>query len=344
MTSNLPSQMGPPPFVTPDLPGIGGSIKAEPAHFVVEEIPLYQPSGDGPHLFLRISREGMTTRQLADGLADVFGLPRREVGFAGLKDKEARTVQAFSLYLPGVAPQEAARQVADKLPVQVLEAAMHNNKLKTGHLLGNRFLVLLSGVEPGAEEKARAIGQALAQRGLPNFYGHQRFGMEADNAQRGRQALLDRGPRDKWLRKLLLSAWQAALFNYWLAQRMERGDFARLLFGDLAKKTETGGMFTVEDVAVDQGRLDAGELTYTGPMYGKKMRWPNDQAREYEERVLEAEGVDQVQLKKAGLMGSRRAARLMIAGLQISPADGGLVFSFALPKGSYATVLMREFS
>ncbi len=338
-----PSQSGPLPFITPELPGVGGALKAEPAHFVVREIPLYLPEGSGPHLYLRLAREGMTTRQVADDLARLFDLPRKEVGFAGLKDKQARATQYFSLPLAGVSPEEAAKRVSGELGLEVLEAARHANKLKTGHLLGNRFTLLLSGVGPEALEPAQAVAAALAERGLPNFYGAQRFGMDGDNAVQGRGALLGRGPRDKWLRKLLLSAWQAALFNTWLVRRLERGQFARLMGGDMAKKTDTGGMFTVEDVAVEQARLEAGELTYTGPMFGKKMRWPGEPAASYEREILAAEEVTEGDLKKARLMGSRRVARLRLDDLSIEPAPGGLGFSFSLPKGSYATVVMREF-
>ncbi len=341
--SPLPSEMGPPPFIAPELPGVGGSLKAEPAHFVVEEIPLYLPEGVGPHLYVRLSREGMTTRALADRLAQLFDVERGEVGFAGLKDKQARAVQTFSLPLAALTLEQAAQRIVGELPVKLLDGGRHQNKLQTGHLLGNRFTILVSGVGPGALATAQAVAAAIAQRGLPNFYGSQRFGLHGDNAAQGRRALLERGPRDKWLRKLLLNAWQAALFNAWLARRMQRGDFARLVGGDLAKKTDTGGMFTTDEAALEQPRLDAGQITYTGPMFGKKMRWPNEPAASYEREILEDEGVDQAALKKSGLMGSRRAARLRVEGLGISEAPEGLVFSFSLPKGSYATVLLREF-
>jgi tRNA pseudouridine13 synthase len=339
-----PSQQGPPPFITPEFAGIGGVLKAEPAHFLVEEIPLYLPAGSGPHLYLLLAREGMTTRRVADDLAALFGLERGEVGFAGLKDKQARAVQYFSLPLSGITPEQAAQRVRGELGLEVLQAAFHQNKLKTGHLLGNRFVLLLSGVGPGALEQARAVASALGERGLPNFYGAQRFGREGDNAAQGRAALLGKGPRDKWLRKLLLSAWQAALFNAWLARRMARGYFDRLMGGDLAKKTDTGGMFTVEDPAAEQPRLDAGRITYTGPMFGKKMRWPGEPAASYERELLAEEGVGEAELKKARLMGARRAARLVLDELNIEPVPGGLRFSFSLPKGSYATVVMREFT
>ncbi len=335
------------PLITPELAGIGGRIKAEPAHFVVEELPLYEPSGHGGHLYLRLEREGMTTREVVQALAREFGLAQGEVGYAGLKDKEARCIQTFSLPLGTLDEAEAARRVSEGLGLKVHLARRHTNKLKRGHLLGNRFQVLVSGVEPGALERAQAVAAALARRGLPNYFGAQRFGTAGDNAEAGRRALKGRGPRQKWLRKLLLSAFQSELFNRWLARRVARGDFQRLLAGDIAKKTDTGGLFQVEDPAAEQPRLDRGEITYTGPIYGYKMRAAGDEAGEREAEVLADEGVTPQDFKRAGLKGSRRPARLLPGPIQISPHPQGqaegLWFSFALPKGSYATTLLREF-
>ena len=95
------------PFITADLPGTGGRLKAEPAHFIVEEIPLYEAGGSGAHLYISLTREGWTTRRVADALADLFAVSRRDVGFAGLKDRNARCTQTFSL--PGLATSSCRR-------------------------------------------------------------------------------------------------------------------------------------------------------------------------------------------------------------------------------------------
>ncbi|KMY69098.1 hypothetical protein AAU61_06155 [Desulfocarbo indianensis] len=335
------------PLITPGLIGIGGRIKEDPSHFVVEELPLYEPQGQGPHLYLRIERQGMTTRDLVQALAREFGLDANEIGYAGLKDKEARCIQTFSLPSASLAEEEAARRVEESLGLAVHLAKRHQNKLKRGHLLGNRFRVLVSGVGPEALPCARAVAQELNQRGLPNYFGAQRFGLAGDNAEAGRRALKSKGPRPKWLRALLLSAFQSDLFNRWLAQRIGEGDFERLLKGDIAKKTDTGGLFEVEDPAREQERLQQGAISYTGPIYGHKMRYAQDEAGEREKELLAAEGVSQEELKRAGLKGSRRLARLLPGTIEItaSPQNEapGLWFSFALPKGSYATTLLREF-
>ncbi len=348
METICPPQTLAPPFITPELAGIGGELKRSPAHFVVDELPLYEPCGQGEHIYLGLRREGWTTRALQQHLARVFGLREDDVGYAGLKDKQARTTQTFSLRLPLLDPQEALRRAVAELgaltpPVEALWARRHGNKLKSGHLLGNRFRVVVSDPLPGALETAGLVARAIQERGLPNYFGPQRFGKYGDNASQGRQALLGRGPREKWLRRLLLSAWQAELFNDWLARRVREGIFARLIMGDVAKKTDTGGLFTVEAPALEQPRLERGEITYTGPIYGGKMLWAADEAGERERRLLAEQGLAEEALRRAGLSGSRRVARLALEGLSMGLDDQDLAFEFALPKGSYATTVLREF-
>jgi tRNA pseudouridine13 synthase len=336
------------PFITPELPGIGGVIKLRPEHFRVEELPLYLPVGQGEHLYLVLEREGWNTRDLAKRLAAVFAVAEDAVGHAGLKDKQAWVRQTFSVQVQGLEPEAARARAAAALgrldpPVSVVSAARHGNKLKAGHLLGNRFQVVVSQLGDQAEARAQAVAHALQHRGLANYFGPQRFGRQGDNPAQGRAILAGRGPREKWLRKLLLSAWQSEVFNQWLARRVEDGDFARLLPGDLAKKTDTGGLFIVEDLEAETPRMERREITYTGPLMGAKLRWAEAEAGRRERAALEAAGVDEVQLKKAGLQGGRRPARIWPQGLSIAPHPEGLVFAFLLPKGAYATTLLREF-
>ena len=332
-----------PPFITADLPGIGGEIKAEPAHFVVEELPLYEPAGEGEHVYVRLVREGWTTRALQSRLAGLFGLRDVDVGCAGLKDRQARVAQTFSLLLHDVDEATVARCIEEDLPVEVEWVRRHRNKLRVGHLLGNRFQIVVLHPEPDGLARARVVASALETRGIPNYYGTQRFGMRGDNAQRGREVLEGRGSRKRWLKRFLLSAYQSALFNTWLAGRIERGWFEQLLTGDVAKKTDTGGLFEVADAAVERPRFERGEITYTGPIYGAKMRWPSGEPGELERQVMEAAAVTTEMLRQARLDGSRRPARLLLADLGIEPHPDGLRFTFTLPKGAYATTVLREF-
>lgn len=337
------TQTQPPPFITAELPGIRGEIKAEPAHFVVEEIPLYEPMGEGEHVYVCLTREGWTTRALQQQLAGLFDLREVDVGCAGLKDKHARVTQTFSLLLRDADEATVARRIQEALPVEVAWARRHRNKLRRGHLLGNRFRIVVLHPEPEAMARAEVVAQALQTHGLPNYYGVQRFGIDGDNAQRGREVLLGRGPRERWLKRFLLSAYQAALFNAWLTERIGRGWFERLLTGDIAKKADTGGLFEVMDAEVELPRFQRREITYTGPIYGARLWWASGEPGELERGVLEAVEVTTEMLRRARLDGSRRPARLSLDDLKIEPHSDGLLFTFTLPKGAYATTVLREF-
>ncbi|MGD2177466.1 MAG: tRNA pseudouridine(13) synthase TruD [Anaerolineae bacterium] len=332
------------PYITADLSGVGGAIKVEPADFVVEEIPLYEASGEGQHVYVRLTREGWTTRALERELAEIFNLRDVDVGCAGRKDKHARTTQTFSLSLPNVDGSTVGRRIEENLPVEVVWVQRHHNKIRAGHLLGNRFRILVRGPELDALPQAKAIGRALREQGLPNFYGPQRFGREGDNAERGRQILVTgRGPRKRWLRRLLLQAYQSALFNTWLVRRIEHGWFGRLLIGDVAKKRDTGGLFEVKDAQTERQRFERDEITYTGPIYGSRMWWAAGRPGELEREVLEEADVTEEMLDRANLSGSRRRASLLLDDLEVESHPDGLLLTFSLPKGSYATMVLREF-
>ena len=176
------------------------------------------------------------------------------------------------------------------------------------------------------------------------YFGAQRFGREGDNAVRGKQILLGKNRQRGWLRRLLLSAYQSQLFNDWLAARIAAQTWPGLLEGDVVRKTESGGQFVVSDLTGEAARLAAGEIELTGPIYGAKMKAAEGEAARLEQEILEQAGVNLGTLKKNGLEGTRRAASLLPADMQIEAiAEGALRFTFFLPKGAYATVVLREF-
>lgn len=345
------------PAVTPDLPGVGGSLRLSPESFIVEEVPLYEASGEGTHLYVRITRENQTTRDLQLALESLFGLPRGSVGFAGLKDKAARTTQTFSIptramdpaLAAGVAAEMAAR-IAGALPVTVESAKFHTNKLKIGHLLGNRFQIAIHDVTPSLErepgvalDRARAVCERLRATGLPNYFGPQRFGGGGDNALAGWEILTgQRRVGDSWLRKLLISAYQSHLCNVYLARRVEGGWFSRIMRGDVAKKHATGGIFLVEDATVEQPRFDAGEISYTAPIFGSKMRRSAYESAELENGVEAETGITDVQWRRAHTEGTRRMGRLLIPDLAVIEDGPRLICRFFLPKGGFATTVLAE--
>ncbi len=339
-----PFPVNPLPYVTPELPGIGGRLKADPAQFVVEEIPLYEPCGQGEHVYVRITRQGWTTHDLAKRLAALFGLKDIHVGVAGLKDKHALSTQTISLTIHGVSEAEVAARIAGELPVQVLWARRHGNKLKRGHLLGNRFRIVVMQPAKDCLERSQSIAEALGERGVPNFYGPQRFGATGDNAEKGLEIVRGKRPRKAWLTRFLTGAFQAGLFNAWLVERMQRGWYPRLLAGDIAKKAGSGALFQVADLAAELPRFQAREIGYTGPIYGEKLLWAAGEPGDLERAVLARAELDERALGRAKLPGTRRPGRLFLPDLAIRKPDfHGLEFEFSLPKGAYATTVLREF-
>lgn len=355
------------PMLTADLPGIGGVLKSQPADFVVEEIPAYQPCGDGEHLFLWIEKTNFPADELGRHLATALGIAPRELGTAGLKDTHAVTRQFVSV------PRrvESRLHAIDTEGIRLLNATPHQNKLRTGHLRGNRFQVLVrdvvgwsaagglpdqkaDGQECPSYNAALTIAERLRQTGVPNYYGSQRFGNKNSTLKLGLKLLTEarsgsdaeaRKPNRRFLHRLALSAAQSWLFNNVLAERLQEGLLDRVMLGDIMQKCESGGIFDVRDVAVEQPRFEARETVITGPMFGPKMKAALHESAAREQRVLAASGVTLDGFRRFGQLaeGTRRPMLIWPGDLQVRETPDGLLFEFSLPSGAYATVVLREF-
>ena len=308
------------PYLTPEFPGIGGAIKQRPEDFFVQEVPLYEPSGEGEHVYAEIQKVGLTTFDAINRIARFLDIASRDIGYAGLKDARAITRQVLSI--PGTTPEII---MGLKLPDLTIQwAARHVNKLRLGHLAGNRFAVKVRDVTPTDVVKLKPIVDVLHRRGVPNYFGEQRFGRRGNNDQLGAallagdnvkllklllgspdpaiddaqtlgaRAAFERHeneqamhlyPRshgmerrilarlmkthkpaaavravDQKIRRLWVSSLQSRLFNDVLARRLTAGTIDRLIEGDLAMKHDNGACFTVEDVAKEQPRCEAGTV------------------------------------------------------------------------------------
>lgn len=331
--------------LTEDLPGTGGQLKALPDDFIVEEIPAYPASGEGTHLFLTVEKRGITTQEMVRRIARELGVSPDDVGVAGQKDRQAVARQVISV--PAGDVRKAANLVLDGL--RVLDAARHQNKLRTGHLRGNRFIITLRDVAADAESRARAILGVLGGSWLPNRFGPQRFGMRGDNAEAGAQILLGKKQEyDRFRRRFLISAFQSRLFNDYLDGRMAEGLLHRVIDGDVMQRWETGGVFVSvsQDLAFNQSRLEMRQIVPTGPMFGHKMfaPGPGSPSAKREQALLEGSGVDPAVFDQFGklAMGTRRPLLVRIEGISARQNGDCLTLSFALPSGSYATVLLDE--
>lgn len=285
-------------------PGAGGTWKASPEDFQVTEIPLVTPTGAGEHQWFRIEKVGRTTLDVVDALARAAGVRPDAVGYAGLKDRFARTVQDFTVQL--------GREVRELPPgVRILERGRTQKRLRTGQLVGNRFALF---VRDGDAAVARARLARLVETGMPNYYGTQRVGGSAPSE--GKAILCGRGPRLRHNQlKFVLSAYQSLLFNRVLAARSR----ARL-----------------------DGDLDEDGIP-TGPMFGPTMLQPTGDALALEQRILDAEGLPPDAWSRFDKLtqGTRRKLWVPV-GAELEEAEGGFWLRFQLPAGSYATELLEE--
>jgi tRNA pseudouridine13 synthase len=230
-----------------------------------------------------------------------------------------------------------------------LNVSRHGNKLKPGHLHGNRFRILVRGAAADAGERMAPLVERLRRDGLANFYGAQRFGRDGETVLLGLALLRGepppgRGRVNPFLRKLALSAAQSALFNHCLACRMADGLLRRVLPGDVMARWPFGGMFVAEDVVREQARLEARETVPAGPMFGRKMFRAAGEATSREEKTLQDAGLTLPAFGAFGklLSGTRRHNLVYVDDLTASVEAEGVRLTFTLPAGSYATVLLRE--
>ena len=304
----------------------------EPADFIVEEELAYSPCGEGEHLFVRFTKTGLTTEEAVKRLA---GNKARDAGIAGYKDKHGITTQWISIPLRISEPIPTFEESDDLV---VLEAKRHAHKLRRGHAKANRFRIVVRGASISIAQIALA---RLRERGVPNRFGQQRFGIDGDNAQRALAFIRGeaRPPRGRRTRDLLISALQSEVFNRIVEMRIARGLWMCAIEGDVMVKHASGGMFTVTDVEAETPRVAALEISPTGLMPGRR----TEIATSLEREAIEACGLLQDDLLKMST-GTRRMLRYPLpAGARVEPVEENVYrLDVALPSGAFATVVLDE--
>jgi len=401
------------PYLTADIPGTGGVIKQSPDEFLVEERPLYQPEGHGEHLFLWIEKRGVSTFDVVRKIASVCGVSPREVAYAGLKDVKAVARQYICV---SNVPEDKLRNLAFD-DFRVLDVKRHPRKLRIGHLAGNYFRLSVHGTEKDSFGRAREILGALEKRGVPNFYGPQRFGAQGRNVVVGRALVTERyhraiqglfapcraeegsgvnegrkyaysGDYERSLRlfpesfiperrmaialreaglavrgggatrgelarvlraipkrylEFYVSALQAFLFDEVL--KLRYGSLDKVLAGDYAWIHAKECVFLVEDAAAESDRAARLEISPSGPIFGYRVPYAKGEPGEIEWRVLRKAHLlprhfhMRIGLKNKGV---RRPMRVPLAEVSLEPIDDGFTIGLALPKGAYATTVLRE--
>ena len=335
-------------------------FKQSPRDFVVEEIPLYEFSGEGEHLILFVRKKSLATPEMIGIIARYLGIKNKEIGYAGLKDKHAMTKQYISLHKK----YEEALEGFNHDGIKIISKTYHNNKLRIGHLKGNRFYIKVKKVNPTSAAKIDEALKSISKAGMPNFFGYQRFGNDGDNHILGEKLAKgeakERNPRVK---KLLINAYQSHLFNLWLSRRLEinslvssfkveeietllnlpNGEVAKmktqehafkLMSGDIMEHYPYGKLFEFEGDAKDLTRFNERDISVTGLLCGKKVKMSGGSAGEIEKDFDDTINAD----------GARRFAWIYPTEIEgrFKPVEAHYEMNFTLPKGSYATVLIEE--
>lgn len=328
-------------------------FRVEHDDFKVDEILGFSLSGEGEHLCLHIEKRGENTRWVAKLLAEYFGVDEMAIGYCGLKDRRAVTRQWFSVHLPNTS--DVSVQGISTSEFQVLESCRHHKKLRRGMHQGNSFVIRLRQVQ-GAWDDLEIRLQSVAEQGVPNYFGEQRFGIDAGNLteadsllrnqygsdrnpdqRRGSGKKRGRGRRGSPRGGMYLSAARSYLFNLVLAEHVKLPEWV-----SITKNAPT----------------DAFE-TATGPMWGRGRSNAPESVREFEQSVLSDWQDWTNALEFSGLQQERRSLLLMPEGLRWKwfaseglsikdefplneelPQD--LEVSFLLPTGTFATSVLRE--
>lgn len=321
-------------------PNARGRIKAVPEDFVVSEQLGFEPEGKGQHLLLRVRKRSANTEWVARRLARVVGIPVREVGFAGLKDRHSVSEQWFSLTMPLDAGIPDFAPCAEEF--EVIAVTRHTRKLKRGGLKANRFEIRVTQLQ-GDEEELRERLRAISRAGVPNYFGPQRFGVDANNLRLAHLLLVE-GERikDRSRRAFAYSAARSFLFNLVLSRRVKEESWERFIPGDVANLDGTRSTFTVaEPDSTLRARLERMDIHPTGPLWGAGLSQAEDQALSLEQSECGghplARGLEGTKLRSA-----RRSLRLPVREFQWSVEPGVLKLSFCLAAGGYATSVLRE--
>ena len=321
---------------------VRGRVRACAGDFQVTELPMVEPAGEGEHAWLLVRKREENTATVAGRLAQLAGVPLRQVGYAGLKDRNAVTEQWFSVHLPGRADPDWRALESDR--ITLLQHTRHTRKLRRGALRGNAFRLRLRGLSGDVDGLQSRLQQVAAQ-GVPNYFGEQRFGRGGSNLVTAAR-LFDgsAGRLSRHQRGLVLSAARAFLFNRVLGVRVAAGNWNRLLPGEAVQLAGSHSFFVADTLDAElERRLQGHDIHPSGPMSGKGEPPVTGACRQLEDDCLEP-FADWVQgLAAAGLKQERRALRVVPGNAAWSwPQADELLLEFSLPAGCYATSVLRE--
>ncbi len=318
-----------------------GQFRTQAQDFIVEEQMDIALTGTGEHLWVQVCKTDSNTDWVATQLGRAAGIAGKEVGYAGLKDRHAVTTQWFSLQLPGKADPDFSALPPE---IEILQQCRHDRKLRRGAHTGNRFVLTLRECS-GDFTQAAQVCEQIAQGGIPNYYGEQRFGHHNGNVSKAERWFNGSlRPKNRSLSSIYLSAARSWVFNAILAQRVRNGTWNQRVAGDIFMFDNSNAWFADDNSDALNARLSALEIHPTGALWGR-----GTLATQADTLTVETAQVAQFPdlcagLERNGLQQERRALRIKVRDLQLETVDDTtLRLQFALPASAYATVVLNEF-
>jgi len=313
-------------------------LRATPEDFLVQEWLGWEADGAGDHLLLKVRKRGANTLWIAKQLARLAKIDPRDVGFAGLKDRDAVAEQSFTVPARSALGESWVGVGGEGF--EVIAAARHRRKLKRGALKGNDFKITLRGFSGDPQVLEQRL-QAIAAAGVPSYFGPQRFGRDAGNLRTALAWFSDGvAPTDRWQRGFALSAARAAIFNSVVARRVSDGTWNRLLPGEIVNLDGSGSVFVAEAVdAALEARCAGLDIHPTGPLWGRESDRP---VPALEAEVVADHDVLARGLSKAGLEAERRALRIRVDRLAWTIEGEVVQLRFRLFRGAFATAVLHE--
>jgi tRNA pseudouridine13 synthase len=323
---------------------ITANFKTVVEDFVVDERLPFELSGAGEHAWLHIQKRNCNTDWVAKLLAKAAGVRSRCVGFAGMKDRHGLTTQWFSVHLPGI--EDPDWSVIESDEIRILETKRHRRKLRRGALKENRFHIVLRNISSANEGVKKLVDQRcqrIAEQGVPNYFGEQRFGHQLGNLASAAEMFTNKSlrlPRNK--KSIYLSAARSWLFNNILSQRVEQGLWNQRVTGDVFMLDGKKACFWDDESPDLEDRLNKGEIHPTAVLWGEGPLVSKGLVAEQENRVVDAHPVFRDGLCEFKVQQMRRSMRVIPSDMVWELRGDELTLAFNLPSGSYATMVLRE--
>ena len=323
------------------VPKAKAKLKAQPQHFQVREDLGYELSGQGEHLMVRIRKTGENTSFVANELAKACGVKSKDVSWAGLKDRHAVTEQWLSVHLPGGDAPDFDAFLKQYPSIEILAVTRHHKKLRPGDLKGNHFTLTLSEVSDTEDVLQRL--SAIAETGVPNYFGSQRFGNQGNNVSEARRWGRENvRTRNQNKRSLYLSAARSWIFNHIVSARIEQGAFDRVVEGDIALTGEGSTLVEADQVAAFNLQLERGEVQISAAMAGDNALPTQAQALALEQPQLDAEPDLMALIRGNRMRHERRPVALKAQDLRWQVDGNNITLHFSLDAGCFATAIVRE--